>query len=88
MGNRKVRFIIRPVYVDRGPDYCLIFDTASPEISGGNIVPNHIIKYQGPIDRAMRKFCRSRALIGRWDLARPYFAGADDVKGYLSAIAI
>jgi hypothetical protein len=76
------KFIVRPVYVNPGPDYCLIFDRSDLRDSDGIPVPNYILKYTGPVAVAMRKFFIRQGMIGGWELASPYFADSEDVKGY------
>jgi hypothetical protein len=76
-GGRKTRYIIRPVYVSAGPQYCLVFDQLCPVREYGNVVPNAILEYQGSMTQALRSYLDSA-----WQLATPYFAEPEDVTGY------
>jgi len=83
MGKRK-RFVVRPVYVDDGPDYLLVFDKLAPKTQDFIPVPNRIYSFKGNLDRTLYR------IIGQeWELAQPYFADLEEVEGYIPvAIAV
>ena len=75
--RQQFRYVIRPIYVTSGPDYCLIFDNLNQLRQDGNIVPNTILSYKGNLHRTLCGF-----LCDKWKLAVPYFADPEDVIGY------